>query len=120
MLLHAAHILICEDEPFIALDLAASVEEAGGHVIGPAASVAEAEALLANHVVQGAILDVHLADGEVTPIAERMLQAGIPVIIQTGVGLPAALRERYPELHAYLKPVPSTQLVAELARLLAR
>ncbi|HSP25089.1 MAG TPA: response regulator [Saliniramus sp.] len=113
-------MLICEDEPFIALDLAASVEEAGGRVVGPAASIAEAEHLLETATVHGAILDVHLSDGEVTPVAERLIEAGIPVIIQTGVGLPVILRDRYPELQAYQKPVPAQQLVEHLAKLLPR
>jgi DNA-binding NtrC family response regulator len=119
MLFDGENILICEDEPFIALDLAASVEEAGGRVVGPAASIAEAERLLASATVQGAILDVHLTDGEVTPVAQRLMEAGIPVIVQTGVGLPDILRERYPDLRAYQKPVPARRLVEELAKLLS-
>ena len=38
-MLNQVSVLIVEDEPFIALDLATAVEEAGGKVIGPAGSV---------------------------------------------------------------------------------
>ena len=39
-------VLIVEDEPFIALDLAFAVEEAGGIPLGPAPSVAQALKLI--------------------------------------------------------------------------
>ena len=39
-------VLIVEDEPFIALDLVQAVESAGGIVIGPAATVAQALTLV--------------------------------------------------------------------------
>ncbi len=111
-------ILIVDDEPFIALDLALAVEDAGGLVIGPAGSVREALALLATSSVAAAILDVNLSDGEVTPVVELLIARGVPMIFQTGVGLPAALKARYPDLLVYAKPVVSERLVAELLRLI--
>ena len=117
-MLDGARILICEDEPYIALDLTLSVEDAGGEVIGPAASVREAMALLDQGPIAGAILDVHLVDRDVTPLAEVLIGRGVPVVIQTGVGLPTALKERYPALPVLLKPVLPTRLIQNLANLL--
>jgi len=79
-----ASILICEDEPFIAMDLAMSVEEAGGRVLGPAASIREAMEILRFNKLTGAILDVNLADGVITPVVEQLLERSVPVVIQTG------------------------------------
>jgi DNA-binding response OmpR family regulator len=59
-LLNRQVIFIAEDEPYIALDLALAVEDADGLVVGPAASVEEALALLAAGPVDRAILDVNL------------------------------------------------------------
>jgi DNA-binding response OmpR family regulator len=118
-LLDGARILICEDEPFVAIDLAMSVQEAGGQVLGPAGSVSEAMSLLARHPVNGAILDVNLSDGDVTPVAERLLERNVPIILQTGVGIPSELRQRYPDLTALSKPVIAQQLVERIGRLLA-
>ena len=42
-------VLIVEDEPFIALDLAFGVEDAGGIPLGPASSVAQALKLIEDH-----------------------------------------------------------------------
>jgi hypothetical protein len=47
---------------------------------------AEARGLLetTDTTISGAILDVHRTDGEITPIAEYLLERGVPVVVQTG------------------------------------
>jgi CheY-like chemotaxis protein len=107
-------VLIVEDEPFIAFDLALSVEDAGGVVAGPVGSVREALALLSTTEVAGAILDVHLSDRDVTPVAELLISRGVPIVFQSGIGLPPALRARYPDLPVFSKPVISSRLVETL------
>ncbi|HEV2557310.1 MAG TPA: response regulator [Microvirga sp.] len=114
-MLTGLRVLICEDEPFIALDLTLCVQDAGGEVVGPAASVREALALIETHPVSAAILDVHLRDRDVTPVADLLLQRGVPVVIQTGVGLPDELRERYPALPVLSKPVLTEHIVRRLS-----
>lgn len=113
-MLRGARILICEDEPFIALDLAMSVRDADGIVAGPAASVWQAKPLL-DGTIAAAILDVHLVDGDITPIAEYLLQHEVPVVFQTAVGLPRALQEKYPGLTVFQKPTASHKLVEAIA-----
>ena len=76
-MLNQVSVLIVEDEPFIALDLATAVEEARGKVIGPAGSVREARILIEQHLVQAAVLDVNLSDRDVTPIAELLIKDGV-------------------------------------------
>ena len=61
-------VLIVEDEPFIALDLAFGVEEAGGVPLGPASSVAQALRLIENELPDAAIVDVDLPDGKIGPV----------------------------------------------------
>jgi CheY-like chemotaxis protein len=111
-------VLIVEDQPFIALDLALAVEDAGGEVVGPAASVQEALALIEGRVVSGAILDVHLTDRDISPLADVLLGRGIPIIVQTGVGIPPELAARFPDLVVRTKPCVSALLVTELAALI--
>ena len=113
-MLNQVSVLIVEDEPFIALDLAMAVEEARGKVIGPAGSVREALALMEQHLVQAAILDVNLSDRDVTPIAELLIGGGVPVIFCSGLDLPVALRERYPSARFCKKPIPAAQLLHKL------
>lgn len=117
-MLNRALILVAEDEPFIALDVALAVEDAGGEVAGPAASVREALALIESLPIVAAILDVNLADGDISPVAERLIIAGIPVILQTGIGLPPKLAARFPELQVNIKPCAAATLVSQLAALI--
>ena len=117
-MLNRALILVAEDEPFIALDVALAVEDAGGEVAGPAASVREALALIESLPIVAAILDVNLADGDISPVAERLIIAGIPVILQTGIGLPPKLAARFPELQVNIKPCAAATLVSQLEALI--
>ena len=117
-LLNRALVLVAEDEPFIALDVALAIEDAGGVVAGPAASVMEALALIETLPIVAAILDVNLADGDISSVAERLINAGIPIIVQTGIGLPSKLAERFPDLKACIKPCAAAVLVVELEKLI--
>lgn len=118
-MLNHALILVAEDEPFIALDVALAIEDARGNVAGPAASVREALALIETLPIVGAILDVNLVDGDITPVAERLIAAGIPMIIQTGIGLPPKLAARFPDLTVQIKPCAAATLVLQLEALIA-
>lgn len=118
MLNHSA-ILIAEDEPFIALDLALAIEDAGGEVIGPAASAKEALDLLKTHPVAAAILDVNLLDGNVSTVVEYLMARGVPLILQSGIGIPPDLAARFPDLTVHIKPTMAARMVAEIEILLS-
>ena len=118
-LLHRARILVAEDQPFIALELALAIEDAGGEVVGPAASVEEALILIAALPLGAAILDVNLADGDCSAVVEVLAGLRVPMILQTGVGLPPSLANRFPELRVHIKPCATAQLITELESLIA-
>ena len=109
-------VLIVEDEPFIAWDLAQAVESAGGIVIGPAATLAQALALIHASVLEAAILDVNLPDGHIGPVLESLRQH-VAVVIHSGVGLPHEVRERFPHVPVYFKPTPAEVLTRRLISL---
>ncbi len=111
-----SRVLIVEDEPFIAMELALAVEAAGGVVIGPAASVAEALAIVHASVLEGAILDFNLPDGHVGPVLE-ILRPHVAVVIHSGVGLPPEVRERFPNVPVYFKPTPVEVLTMRICSL---
>ena len=113
-----AAVFVAEDEPFIAFDLATTIEDAGGVVIGPAATVEESLALLEIHTVDAAILDVNLGDRDVSPVAELLMARGVPVIFHTGLGVPDELGSRFPNLIVHLKPLVPEQLIRQLADLI--
>ena len=112
-------VLVAEDQIFIAMDLALAVEDAGGEVAGPVASVENALVLIEMRPITAAILDYNLTDGDITPVAILLLDANIPIIIQSGVGIPPELAMRFPDLVVYIKPYDAADLVSKLAVLIA-
>lgn len=118
-MLEGRRILIAEDETFIAYDIALAIEEAGGQVIGPVASVAEALELLEQNEVSGAILDVNLADRDVSPVANLLIKRGVPIVFHTGVGIPTELKVRNLNLVVCIKPTSPEHLIQQLRRQIA-
>jgi CheY-like chemotaxis protein len=113
-LLNRAPILVVEDEPYVALELQATIEAAGGKVVGPVGSVNAALALLETRVVAAAVLDVQLSDRDVTPLAISLVSRGVPMVFQSAKPLPADLRRRCPDAISYDKPVSAESLIETL------
>ena len=118
-MLTGALVLVAEDQIFIAMDLALAVEDAGGEVAGPVASVENALALIETRPITAAILDFNLTDGDITPVATLLLDANIPLIIQSGVGIPPELAMRFPDIVVFIEPYVAADLVSKLADLIA-
>jgi len=111
-------ILIVEDNAFLAVDLAMAVEDLGGCVVGPVARVDEAMSLLDVHQLAGAVLDSQLEDRDITPVVTSLLKQGVPLVIHTGTGLPAALALSHPDLPVLIKPLkPAIVLELLMARM---
>jgi len=119
-MLNLARVLVVEDEPFIALALALAIEDAGGVVVGPAGSVREALALLQSTPVTAAILDANLPDGDISPILEILVDRDTPLIVQSGVGLPAGFPPRIPAIVVRIKPYDAAKLVMEIECLIPK
>ena len=112
--LTARTVLICEDEPLIAYDIASGIEDAGGTVVGPFAAVADAMAALDEAKPDYATLDVNLLDGDVTPVLLRLAEAGVPMVVNTGTKLPEVANDL--QVPVFIKPTEPGELIAALAR----
>lgn len=99
-------ILIAEDELFVALDLEYVVERVGYQTSGPFTSVKEADGSISAELPACAILDVRLTDGEIFPVADRLREAGVPILFHSGHADEGELLHRYPA--ARVCPKPST------------
>lgn len=112
-------VLIVEDEPFIAFDLADAIESAGGTVVGPAATIRQALALIDTEQVEAAILDVNLPDGDIGPVIAALTNEDVQLLVHTGAGLGPELERQYPSLRVFSKPTPPPVLASVLAASLA-
>lgn len=108
-----ATVLICEDDPIIAADLAATVEAAGHAVEGPYAHAQDVAALADLTQVDLALLDLQLADGDTgAALASQLQKAGVRLIILSGHSNASSTLGAVPHIYA-AKPV-SPALVAHL------
>ena len=71
-------ILIVEDEPLIALDIADLIAAQGAEIVGPAFTLDQAQALAAAKALDGALLDIDLGRTLVWPLAETLHALGVP------------------------------------------
>ena len=117
MLGHAP-ILVAEDDPLLALEIQVAVEDASGEVVGPVGSSDLALEFLKSVVIAGAILEVPLADGDVTRVAEALVARRIPMVFQSELDLPPDLQQLCPDVPFYKRPAPPRLLVEKLAQLI--
>jgi DNA-binding NtrC family response regulator len=106
-------ILIVEDNFIIGAGLAAAATEMGAVVLSPFGSVAETLDVIGHQKIDGALLNVHLNDGNALKIVAALENCGIPFIVVTGYErktLPLPLR-RAPYL---AKPVGYETLLQEM------
>lgn len=78
-------ILLVEDDPLVAMMLEGYLDTLGYALAGPAESVEAALHLIGTAPFDGAIVDVHLANGEISaPVAAALKAADKPFLVTTG------------------------------------
>lgn len=107
-------VLIVEDEPLIAIDLALAVRAARGTVMGPVASIDDACLLNKENSAGAAILDINLIDGDTLALAASLVESGKPVVFYSGLALPADVKDRYSSVPAFIKPTHPDKLIKAL------
>jgi DNA-binding response OmpR family regulator len=90
-------ILVVEDEMLVAMTIEDPLQDSGGEIVGPVATLEAALKLAAEEEFDAAILDVTIHGGKVYPVAELLLKRGIPFVFASGYGdwaLPEELRDK--------------------------
>lgn len=114
------HVLLVEDEPLVALDMVEGLERLGWSVIGPAATLEEAQLLVASGIrFDAAVLDVNLRGRWVHALAEELAGRGVPFVICTGYEM-VDPEGRFADAPVIAKPIVGDRLGAALESLLAR
>lgn len=76
-------VLVVEDEFFVGLEIAQTLEAAGAEIVGPARSLGEALEYAADDTIDMAVLDVDL-DGEYSfDLARSLIERGVRVVFAT-------------------------------------
>ncbi|MDC0886770.1 response regulator [Altererythrobacter sp.] len=104
--MYKPYILVAEDECIIGADLCETVEEAGFEVEGPVSKISSAMLSFQKRKPDLAILDVQLGDGNVFPLAEKLMAADVKVIFHSGNYSTEEVEERFPSATALAKPCP--------------
>ena len=114
---HGLVVLIVEDEFLIAMDLEAMLWDHGWRVLGPAATVAEALALLKDGKMPDvALLDVNLKGETVVPVAEVLHGRGVPIVLASAYNHAASMADVLAGAPNVGKPAQERHLVAALKR----
>ena len=111
-------VIIVEDAILLAMELEAGLEEAGAHVVGSAALLEEAMALV-DLPMDAAVLDCNLNGSSVEPVAEALAARGVPFLFATGYGENRGAPEGF-DAPIIRKPYDVAQITAALAELTGR
>lgn len=84
--LRGLRVLVVEDGMMVAMLMEDLLEEFGCKIVGPAASVDKALALIATEAIDGAMLDLNLDGHDAYPVADELARRGLPFIFVTGYG----------------------------------
>ena len=108
------HILLVEDEWFIASDLAQAFAKGGAEVLGPVPDVAGALALVADaERIDAALLDINLRGEMAFPVADALERRGVPFVFATGYDQ-AKIPPRYAHVRRCEKPVEPESVMAAM------
>jgi DNA-binding response OmpR family regulator len=109
-------VLVVEDDVLIGKLMTEVLRAHDITIIGPACTIQEAMQAIRTHVIDCALLDVNLREGEITPVAEELSRRSVPFIVMSG-------QSRYELLPALLaaaprltKPFRVDELVSQVAR----
>lgn len=109
-------VLIVEDEALIALDLEATLSEAGWSVIGPAGTGTRALELVGDGLPNVACLDLNLGNGTSHDLARTLIARDVPVVFISGRDS-RALPEDLRSVPILGKPIDDALLCRTLADL---
>jgi CheY-like chemotaxis protein len=118
-LLSGRSILVVEDESMIWMLIEDGLSEEGCRVIGPASRLDDALRIAASEPVDAALLDVNLGGRPAYPVADILVQRGIPFAFLTGYG-EGGIQEAYRHRPVLKKPFTLRGLVALAVSLVER
>ncbi|GGE20174.1 response regulator [Aureimonas endophytica] len=119
MPLQGKRVLIVEDEMLVAMNLEDTLTDLGLHVAGTAMQLGPALELARDSAIDVAVLDINLHGGRSYPVADILLQRGVPFVFATGYGHTEG-ETAYERIPVVTKPYRTIDLETALIAALAR
>jgi signal transduction histidine kinase/DNA-binding response OmpR family regulator len=116
LILAGCRLLVIEDEPLVALDLVAGLEEAGAEIVGSAGTVEEALQLIGSAPMDAVLLDANLRGRPVDDLAAALTRKNVPFVFVTGYGQ-ESLPRSFSSAPMLAKPFSRDQLLRAVAPL---
>ena len=116
--LSGKRILAVEDEYMLAQELALFLEERGATVVGPVGTIQAGLGLATRETLDAAVLDVNLRNKPVYPVADVLIERGIPIVFVTGYD-ELLMQRPYLGLPRCPKPLDKEALLRVLVREIA-
>jgi CheY-like chemotaxis protein len=105
-------VFVVEDEALVALNLEDMLTDLGFRIEASAMRIEQALDIIdTGCAADVAILDVNLGGKPVFPVAERLAEAGIPIVFATGYGR-SGLPPRWQDNQVLQKPYTAAQVAA--------
>jgi CheY-like chemotaxis protein len=116
--LSGCRVLVVEDEVLVAWVLEEMLTELECKVVGPAARVSQALAMVSAEEIDLAILDINLNGQKSYPVADALTAHGVPFAFSTGYNADS-MPDNYRGFPMLQKPYSQSDLSATLAKLMA-
>ena len=114
--LKGVRVLVVEDSWQVASTMKSALEEVGMVVAKPAATLAAAKRLIANHIFDVAVVDINLKGEMSYDLIVRLSDRGVRVVVVSGYAAPG---ESIPNAAAVLqKPLSTVELIATLRQVM--
>ena len=117
--LSGKRVLVVEDAALVAAETQEALTAAGADVVGPALSLDAALRLAASESLDAAVLDVHLGDVAVFPVADALARRGVPFVFLTGYADAYAWPAAHADVPRVAKPAQQGQIIEALGIVMA-
>ena len=115
--LFGRRILVVEDETIASWSLEQMLADLGYEVVGPAARVKQALAMIETEAIDAGVLDINLNGEKCYPVADVLAARGVPFVFSTGYNK-ESLPDGYRDFPMLQKPYDTAALAAVLSELL--
>ena len=118
--LRGVRVLVVEDDPLLAMDLEATLVEAGAVVVDLCRTLDEAMLRADAGDFAVAVLDFGLGSETVSPVARRLLNQGVPFVLYTGKSRHEPSLAEWRDCSIVEKPASPRALVSAVRTVLSR